>query len=112
VADEAKKSEPEARVPSLTEVSAVGAGILYTVGFVVANVYYASYELVRFEFFRGRYAAAALLFASAAVIPGYVGWQFGGQFRSKEIKEHRLGKPSPSLPRGSLLSPLPSKSHS
>jgi hypothetical protein len=81
VADEAKKSEPAARVPSLTEVSAVGAGILYTVGFVVANVYYASYELVRFEFLRGRYAAAALLFASAAVIPGSVGWQFGGQFR-------------------------------
>jgi glyoxylase-like metal-dependent hydrolase (beta-lactamase superfamily II) len=74
VADEAKKSEPAARVPSLTEVSAVGAGILYTVGFVVANVYYASYELVRFVFF---FAIVAAALFGGQIYP-YISPAYGG----------------------------------
>jgi hypothetical protein len=87
-----KLAEAGYHIPSLTELTAIAGGTLYTVGFVVANEYYARYGLVRFDFFRGRYAAAALLYASAALFPGYTGWRVGTHFRLEEKRRVRKRK--------------------
>ena len=94
IIDTKRANSPLIRVPTFTEVATFVAGTLYIPGFVIANVYYASYEIVRFEFFRGRYVAAALLFVVAAMFPGWMGWQTGAQFRgpyqSHAAKDARL----------------------
>jgi len=86
----AKRADsPLVRVPTFTELATFAAATLYVLGFVIANVYYASYEIVRLEFFRARYVAAALLFVFTALFPGWMGWQIGAQFRRSEPKPRR-----------------------
>lgn len=70
----------------MTELSAAAAGIVYVLGFVVANVHYARYESVRFDFVRGRYVGAGLLFAISALVPAFAGWIIGGEFRRSDTK--------------------------
>ena len=84
-----KSTSVPIRVPTFTELATFAAGTLYVLGFVITNVFYASYEIVRFEFFRGRYVAAALLFVCAALLPGWIGWQIGAQFRRSEPMSRR-----------------------
>ena len=87
VKGDAQGPEPRLVHTSLAGLLALSAATLYCVGYVVANVHYARYELVRLELFRARYVGAALLFASLALIPGYVGWRAGGWFRFEDIRE-------------------------
>jgi hypothetical protein len=75
----------------MPEILTAGATVLYVIGFVVANAYRSRYEIVRFEPFRGRYAAAGLLFATVALIPGFFGWNVGAWYRMGEVKEKTRG---------------------
>jgi hypothetical protein len=47
----------------------VGLGLLYALGFVVANAHFGRYELPRIELLRARYLAAAVLFLFCSAIP-------------------------------------------
>ncbi len=77
------------RMPSLAEALAIGVTVLYVLGFVVANAYYARFELVRFDLLRGRYVAAALLLAFCSVFPIATGWLVGWHYRDSEPKPKR-----------------------
>ena len=47
----------------------VALGLLYALGFVVANAHFGRYELPRIELLKARYLAAAVLFLFCSAIP-------------------------------------------
>jgi hypothetical protein len=58
-------------------------GLLYAVGFVVANAHFGRYELPRIELLRARYLAAAALFLLCSAIPFATGLFLSRSLRSR-----------------------------
>jgi hypothetical protein len=86
-------TEPRREIPKVDGAHlTIGLGVLYLVGFIVANVHFGKYELPRIELLRARYLAAALLFILCSAIPFAV-----GTFLSRSLRTRAPGHGGRSL---------------